>query len=502
MILQMDSLEFLKTQADYSADIIYCDPPYALGSELMVRADGMVDYRKAVDFMNKWEMPTGDYWNAWFKEAFRVLKYGGYCIMFSIDRQASIFQYYSLLSGLQQRQSIYWAFLSNFPKSADLSKAIDKNAGVEREVVSNINTHDIRNNALMEASDGDISKDVSTMQYNYTVPATPLAKKYEGYKYSICSLKQIIETVMIFQKEYLTGSCLHDVLAMEAGNDKIACGALDIDGNRVPTSDSYNINRERVKINTYSGTWNRVEQSMHTNGRFPAQLFIDDGMADILDKQSGIFKSSSNPRYNNKNKTTGANNGVPCYGSYGDIISGGHDDVGGASKIFHRCNYEAGDYDLLNYFPKVSKCERNSGCEMIEPKENVSMTMGIRSTDEAIIYAGRNPENFTRVFHNNHPSLKPIKLNERILNLFKSPNEQRILYPFAGAGSEIIAGINVGYSNWDGCELNADYVAIANARIKHWTGVDRSNNGSSVVNNASNETLNTGMVQGSLFDNI
>jgi len=36
MILQMDSLEFLKTQADYSADIIYCDPPYALGSELIV----------------------------------------------------------------------------------------------------------------------------------------------------------------------------------------------------------------------------------------------------------------------------------------------------------------------------------------------------------------------------------------------------------------------------------------------------------------------------------
>jgi DNA modification methylase len=189
----------------------------------------------------------------------------------------------------------------------------------------------------------------------------------------------------------------------------------------------------------------------------------------------------------------GTENGAPCYGKYGDNIADGYGDTGGASKIFHRCNYETGDYDLLNYFPKVSKCERNAGCEGLELKRHHERGCHTSSVLE------HPPEYKTR---NNHPSLKPIKLNERILNLFKSPNEQRILYPFAGAGSEIIAGINVGYSNWDGCELNADYVAIANARIKHWTGVDKSNNGSNVVNNASNETLNTGMVQGSLFDNI
>jgi DNA modification methylase len=32
---------------------------------------------------------------------------------------------------------------------------------------------------------------------------------------------------------------------------------------------------------------------------------------------------------------------------------------------------------------------------------------------------------------NNHPTVKPISLNEKILKLFKTPNSQRILYPFA-----------------------------------------------------------------------
>ena len=49
------------------------DPPYALGSEVIIRQDGKVDYAKANDFMNKWEMPTGDYWEKWFIEAYRTL---------------------------------------------------------------------------------------------------------------------------------------------------------------------------------------------------------------------------------------------------------------------------------------------------------------------------------------------------------------------------------------------------------------------------------------------
>ncbi len=71
-IKTQDSLAFLRCQPDLSIDVNYSDPPYALGSEIIIRPDGKVDYKNASDFMNKWEMPTGDWWEQWFKEAFRT----------------------------------------------------------------------------------------------------------------------------------------------------------------------------------------------------------------------------------------------------------------------------------------------------------------------------------------------------------------------------------------------------------------------------------------------
>lgn len=53
MIKNQDTLEFLKEQKDYSADLLFCDPPYALGSKVTIRQDGKVDYEKAEDFMSK-----------------------------------------------------------------------------------------------------------------------------------------------------------------------------------------------------------------------------------------------------------------------------------------------------------------------------------------------------------------------------------------------------------------------------------------------------------------
>lgn len=49
MITCSDSLEFLRKQKDYSFDINYSDPPYALGSEVIIRHDGKVDYKKALE---------------------------------------------------------------------------------------------------------------------------------------------------------------------------------------------------------------------------------------------------------------------------------------------------------------------------------------------------------------------------------------------------------------------------------------------------------------------
>lgn len=121
-----DCLELMKERSNFEFDIIYSDPPYALGSELMVRPDGKVDYKKATDFMDKWDMPTGKWWEKWFKEAFRLLKHGGYCIMFGMPRQDIMFKYMALASGFTLQEPLYWYFISSFPKSTSLEKNILK----------------------------------------------------------------------------------------------------------------------------------------------------------------------------------------------------------------------------------------------------------------------------------------------------------------------------------------------------------------------------------------
>ncbi len=459
MIVNKDSLEFLKTFDDFTFDINYSDPPYALGSEVIIKPNGKVDYKKANDFMNKWEMPTGEYWEQWFKEAYRTLKHGGYCIMFGMDRQLLLFKYYANLAGFEEQQSLYWYFISNFPKATDLSKMIDKNAGAERNIIGT------------KISEGGRSGNTSGIEnfnkeIDITTPSTDLAKKYDGYKYSISPLKQTNETIMIFRKPYKSGSCLHDTLAFENGDNECRCGALNINGNRVETleSDKYDLESRgvsrQIRENEHTmmkSFTDEKKQGVVESGRYPSQTFCDSNTAEVLDKQSGIKTSRPNKVEVEEKLDKGM--WEDDFG-YKNRMPSDYTDIGGCSKILHKCDFEENEHDLYFYNPKVSKSERNAGCD---------------GEEQQYSHDGRNKEienpyqRNKSVAINNHPTLKPIKLNERILKLFKTPNEQKIIYPFAGSGSEIIGGIKAGFINWVGCEISPDYVEIAKARIDYWS---------------------------------
>jgi site-specific DNA-methyltransferase (adenine-specific) len=373
-------LEYLKALPDNSIDLIFCDPPYALGSEVIIRPDGKPDYKKAVDFMNAWKQVDGEFWEQWFKEAFRVLKYGGRVLMFGMDRQLFLNCYYAVTAGFVQQQSLYWFFISNFPKSTDLSKNLDKHFKAEREVVG--------------------------------TATTDLAKKYDGYKYGIAPLKQTNETILVFQKPCKTGSPLHDVLAMESGDDSITASIVDIENNRVATSES----TIRTQVNT-SGNFSSHNNGFITGsnqGRFPAQTFVDSAAAEIL--------------------------GEDCH------------------KILHKCDFDKAEHDLYFYCPKVSGSERNDGLHgRMDTKHKRTLGNGI---------GGVSQENSAHV-ENNHPTLKPVSLLVQILRLFKTPNDQVLLDPFMGSGSMAIAANKVGGFDYVGIELNPDYYAIAKERIAH-----------------------------------
>ena len=144
---------------------------------------------------------------------------------------------------------------------------IDKNAGAEREKIKdNPNSRPNSANKQMNTLSGKITE--STI----TAPSTDLAKKYEGYKYSISPLKQTNETIMVFRKPYKSGSCLHDTLAFENGDNECRCGALNIDGNRVGTETIQNGNGT-IRTSIYEGNILRNKDTqIEVNGRYPSQI--------------------------------------------------------------------------------------------------------------------------------------------------------------------------------------------------------------------------------------
>ena len=449
--INANCLDVLKETAANSQDLIFCDPPYALGSDVIIRKDGKPDYRKAVDFMSKWQQPDGYFWEQWFAEAFRVLRYGGRVVMFGMDRQLMLNKYYACFAGFAEQQSLYWYTISGFPKASDLSKNLDKNAGAEREVVGK-NLHH---------SEGRKTHNWGNEEKGRleTTPATTLAQKYDGMKYSIAPLKQTNETILVFQKPYKTGSCLHDTLAYENGDDTCMCGAVDVEGNRCEAiSETDNKSRlvgfKGLKFNsdTYHKSITINQQTDIGNGRYPAQTYCDDEAAKVLDRQSGVQKSIGGQSGVKKSGLTYSANWNEKDNSKGC----GFGDTGGCSRILHRCNYDLNDYDIYHYCPKVSNKERNEGCEMLEKKR-----AELRTDAAAGLWKDSNPPQ-----KNHHPTVKPIALLKKIIALFKTPNELHVLDPFMGSGSMGIACIELGVS-YTGVELDAEYYTIAQTRLAH-----------------------------------
>ena len=464
MIKQIDAIELLKSLPDKSVDLIFTDPPYALGSEVIIREDGKPDYKKAVDFMNKWDQPDGKFWEEWFKEANRVLKYGGRVLMFGMDRQLMLNKYYACFAGLQEQQSLYWYFASSFPKASDLSKNLDKYFGEEREVVGKGVGSSLKKQNEVNVDQGFRPSDYyedNDGSFNITKPSSPLAQKYDGFKYSISPIKQTNETIMVFQKPYKTGSCLHDTLKYENGDKECCCGALNIDGNRVPIdliadkSQLRTLNRsERNNDDGWGMNKNSSDapQVLSVLGRFPAQSFVDSETAKLLDEQSGIKQSA---------KSTKVHIAYGTDSKFGGGLStpdNQYDDIGGCSKILHKCDYDEKDIELYYYCPKVDKKERNMGLKG-KPKQQYSHDGRGTPIENAV---QRNKS----VSENNHPTVKPINLLLKILNLFKTPNPQVCVDTFAGSGSIPIAAELLGFEVIAG-DLYEGFVEIANARLDY-----------------------------------
>ncbi len=243
-LLKGDCLETLKTLPDNSIDAIITDPPYHLQSivdrfggenaaESKYGSDGLFQ-RASKGFMGKtWDGGSIAFSRELWEECLRVVKHGGYLCAFSSTR--TVFRMGVAIedSGWMIRDMVSWIYASGFPKSLDISKAIDKHLGAEREVIGTKKQRGTISNISMNVRDSDV-------EY-ITKPATPEAQRAVGIG---TALKPAQEPCIIARKP-IEGTNAENFL-------KYGTGGLNIDKARFPYGDPcWPFNNEEYVINNH-----------------------------------------------------------------------------------------------------------------------------------------------------------------------------------------------------------------------------------------------------------
>ena len=477
-LLQGDCREVLKTLPDNSVDSIVTDPPYELG------------------FMGKaWDATGVSYDANLWREAFRVLKHGGHILSFGGSRTYHRMAVAIEDAGFEVRDQIMWVYGSGFPKSHNISKAMDKNGGkdltwfidyvikiaeeksITKAELSGLfpskngnptgwlwnkqNGQGITIEQYNKIKDflclpfksieeversvigvgtagltkGNIANFAGKTEFEITAPATDEAKQWEGWG---TALKPAHEPIVLARKP-LDGTVAQNVL-------KWGVGGLNIDGCRVATDPAVDDPRlggngtwesDKMASNVYRGGYAGNKVGSSALGRFPANL-IHDGHQQVLD----LFPQSNGGHWSYKQAKDG---GLYEHGLK-DLEDGGSDKQGGSAARFFYCS-------------KASKSDRDEGCEELPTQEKPAHMRTGNGTGETSMTDGFQPTQRK----NTHPTVKPTELMRYLCRLITPPNGM-VLDPFNGSGSTGKAAMLEGF-NYIGIEMNPEYIRIAEARI-------------------------------------
>lgn len=419
-----DCIEVMRTLPAESVHAIVTDPPYGLG------------------FMGKaWDdLPPGlDF----AVEAFRVLKPGGHILAFGGTRTSHRLAVAIEDAGFEIRDSIAWLYGSGFPKSMDVSKAIDKAAGATRETVGikvgrgAAPRNDIRGGNYA----GGPAPLIDTSAI--TAPATPDAEAWEGWG---TALKPAFEPIVVGRKP-LAGTVAANVLAH-------GTGALNIDASRVATDEDRS-RPPRTPSSILGGGKgpNLTASESNPDGRWPTNVLLDESQAVSLDSQTGILTSGM---------MSGVRGGDKMRSAYGDFKGSDahvetYGDSGGASRFFPTFrNGEASadkrytDEGATNFAPTPgARREAVAKSEMFPTFHYEAKAPGTeRPSVDGV----------------QHPTVKPLELMRWLVRLVTPPGGT-VLEPFAGSGTTLEACLIEGF-DVIGIEREDTYLPLILKRIK------------------------------------
>jgi len=390
-----DCLDLLRQMPEGSVDSIVTDPPYGL------------------EFMGQgWDsdVPPVAVW----AECLRVLKPGGHLLAFAGTRTQHRMATRIEDAGFEVRDLMMWVYGSGFPKSLDVSKAIDKAAGASGtyggpKSVAHAGWID---RGRMRGADGEegwqrpwmTDGDAVDRAAREYLPATEAAQAFKGWG---TALKPALEPITVARKP-LAGTVAANVLAH-------GTGALNIDGCRIAhaSADDLAISQAKNPGRTdtvTSGVYgaDRPQQSVNVEGRWPANL-IHDGSEEVV----ALFPQSDA----RDGKTKGHGMGFHGGAAQDRAPLAVRSDSGSAARFF--------------YCAKASRSERGEG--------------------------------------NTHPTVKPLALMRYLVRLVTPPGGL-VLDPFAGSGTTGLAAQAEGMRAVL-MEMDAGHAGIARARIAAEAGL-------------------------------
>lgn len=437
---------------DNSIDAVVTDPPYGLSN---VNPQNMITALTAWVTGDDTHVPNsrgfmGNEWDSFvpppavWKECYRVLKPGGHMVVFAGSRTQDIMGLSIRLAGFEIRDQLAWIYGSGFPKSMDVSKAIDKGSGVNRqrqlEFTAWLRSTGITAAQIKQATGTDMASHYLT---DRSQPAIPTAELFDKLRPLLPEVPERIEQLVaertgVEWKDYaqreVTGRYKHwesganyaltsyDGLRRDKAHSQEAqqwsgwgtalkpaiepitlarkpldgtvahnvlehgTGGLNIDGCRVPTSDRWRASGVKSPIGTTfhgsaDGYLNVSVSSSHAAGRFPANVLLDEHTAAELDEENGV------------------------------------------SRFFPVFKYQA----------KAPKKER----PVIVREDGTKLQ---------------------------HPTVKPVALMEWLVTLITPPGGV-VLDPFAGTGTTLQAARNKGFASI-GIERDPEYVQLIRERLR------------------------------------
>ncbi|GAB2970142.1 DNA-methyltransferase [Nocardioides montaniterrae] len=513
-----DCLDVLAELPDCSVDAVCTDPPYGL--EFMGKEWDSFGGDTRQPFRGEIQTPDNPFGRStvryggtsslggkhaaamlsfqqwceqWATECLRVLKPGGHMLAFGGSRTWHRLASAVEDAGFEIRDSIAWLYGSGFPKSMDVSKAIDKGEGHWR------------------GRAGSVASDNGSMggpNYERTPkgdPVTAAAAAWQGWG---TALKPAFEPIVVARKP-LAGTVAANVLAH-------GTGALNIDACRVETGDSLGGGAEAGSVKFTHEGWNRpwmddaAAVSAHRErkranvekaeslGRWPANVVLDESQAAELDQQTGELSSGVLAAHHARNPKDAG-----ILGAYGSAEGErGYGDTGGASRFFYvpkpdspeeraGCAVRARVEAVLNG-PTIDGADRkrirealatdcacppcpgrgNDGHGMTHCAECCFGT-GVEADIDCPTHGDHLPpfryvakadqSERVKVDGIAHPTVKPLDLMRWLVRLVTPPGGT-VLEPFAGSGTTVGACLLEGF-NVIGIEREADYLPLIRQRI-------------------------------------